>query len=70
VGTSLLLRSLSVKSVEAVALPWPEPSSAVTRIRRSVALAGGLPVNVPVPGLIESQAGSGLVLPPFTTTAE
>jgi hypothetical protein len=59
-GTSLLLRSLRVKSVETVALAWPEPSLAVTRRLRSVALAGGLPLNVRVAWKKASQAGSGL----------
>ena len=58
VGTSLLLSSRSVKSVEAVAVGWPEPSLAVSRITRSVAFAGGLPVKVPVAGLTASHGGS------------
>ena len=58
VGTSLVLSRRSVKSVETVAVGWPEPSLAVSRITRSVAFAGGLPVKVPVVGLTASHGGS------------
>ena len=66
-GTSLLLSSRSVKSVATVALPCPEPSLAVTRMARSVAPAGGLPLRVPVTESIVSQGGSA---EPLASVAE